>query len=121
MANTTADKLNKLADTKADLKAALAEKGQTVGDVFSTYPAAVRAVETDPMVQSIIINNNSKCDVRFFGDFVVRMGFQGYETAGGSFAAIFSEFDIYDITGNGIRSVYFHYAGDGQDMIINVK
>ena len=46
MANTTADKLNKLASTKADLKAALAEKGQTVGDVFSTYPAAVRAIET---------------------------------------------------------------------------
>lgn len=44
MANTTADKLAKLAATKADLKAALAEKGQTVGDVFSTYPAAVRAI-----------------------------------------------------------------------------
>lgn len=35
-----------LQETKADLKAALAEKGQTVGDVFSTYPAAVRAIET---------------------------------------------------------------------------
>ena len=46
MANTTADKLAKLNTTKADLKAALAEKGQTVGDVFSTYPAAVRAIET---------------------------------------------------------------------------
>lgn len=46
MANTTADKLALLEDTKADLKAALAEKGQTVGDVFSTYPAAVRAIET---------------------------------------------------------------------------
>lgn len=41
---TTADKLAKLSATKADLKAALAEKGQTVGDVFSTYPAAVRAI-----------------------------------------------------------------------------
>ena len=46
MANTTADKLAKLNATKADLKAALAEKGQTVGDVFSTYPAAVRAIES---------------------------------------------------------------------------
>lgn len=44
MANTTADKLAKLNATKADLKAALAEKGQTVGDVFSEYPAAVRAI-----------------------------------------------------------------------------
>lgn len=46
MANTTADKLAKLAATKADLKSALAEKGQTVGDVFSAYPAAVRAIES---------------------------------------------------------------------------
>lgn len=46
MANTTADKLALLEATKANLKAALAEKGQTVGDVFSTYPAAVRAIET---------------------------------------------------------------------------
>lgn len=46
MANTTADKLALLQATKANLKAALAEKGQTVGDVFSTYPAAVRAIGT---------------------------------------------------------------------------
>ena len=45
MANTTAEKLNKLVATKADRKAALAEKGQTVGDVFSTYPDAVRAID----------------------------------------------------------------------------
>lgn len=37
MANTTADKLEKLNATKADLKAALAEKGQTVGDVYSVH------------------------------------------------------------------------------------
>ena len=46
MANTTTDKLNKILNTKADIKAALAEKGQTVGDVFSTYGDAVRAIET---------------------------------------------------------------------------
>lgn len=46
MANTTADKLAKLNATKADLKAALAEKGQTVGEVFSAYPAAVRAISS---------------------------------------------------------------------------
>ena len=50
MANTTADKLAKLNATKADLKAALAEKGQTVGEVFSEYPAAVRAIETGAAV-----------------------------------------------------------------------
>ena len=39
-------KLNKITSTKTDLAAALAEKGQTVGDVFADYPAAVRAIET---------------------------------------------------------------------------
>lgn len=43
MANTTADKLAKLESTKADLKAAILEKGGSVGDVFSEYPAAVRS------------------------------------------------------------------------------
>lgn len=38
--------IDRLSGIKADLKAALAEKGQSVGDVFSTYPAAVRAIET---------------------------------------------------------------------------
>ena len=38
--------IDRLAGIKADLKAALAEKGQTVGEVFSAYPAAVRAIET---------------------------------------------------------------------------
>lgn len=55
MANTTADKLALLEATKADLKAALAEKGQTVGDVFSTYPAAVRAIETTSLPQTVTV------------------------------------------------------------------
>lgn len=42
----TADKLNRLKQTKADLKAALIEKGQNPGDVFSDYPDMVRAIET---------------------------------------------------------------------------
>ena len=42
----TSDKLNRLKQTKADLKAALIEKGQTPGDVFADYPAKVRAIET---------------------------------------------------------------------------
>lgn len=46
MAGTSADKLAKLKATKADLKAALIEKGQTPGDVFSTYPGLVRAITT---------------------------------------------------------------------------
>lgn len=46
MANTTADKLALLEATKADLKAALADQGIVVGNVFSTYPEAVRAIKT---------------------------------------------------------------------------
>ena len=42
----TADKLNRLKQTKADLKAALTEKGQNPGNVFSQYPAMVRAIQT---------------------------------------------------------------------------
>ena len=38
--------IDRLMGIKADLKSALAEKGQAVGDVFSAYPAAVRAIET---------------------------------------------------------------------------
>lgn len=38
--------IDRLMGIRADLKSALAEKGQTVGDVFSTYPAAVRAIKT---------------------------------------------------------------------------
>ena len=41
----TADKLNRLKQTKADLKAALTEKGQNPGNVFSQYPAMVRAIQ----------------------------------------------------------------------------
>ena len=96
--------IDRLAGIKADLKAALAEKGQTVGEVFSAYPAAVRAVETDPMVQSIVINNNSPCDLRFFDEFIVRAGYQGYESPGGR-----------------LISVYFDYAGDGHEMTIDIE
>lgn len=43
---TTMEKLEVVDSTKADLKTVLAEKGQSVNDVFSTYPAAVRAIKT---------------------------------------------------------------------------
>lgn len=113
--------IDRLMGIKADLKAALAEKGQTVGDVFSAYPAAVRAVETDPMVQSIVINNNSPCDLRFFDEFIVRAGLQGYTRDGGRFSSLFSQFSIYNMTGNAIRRIYFDYAGDGHEMTIDIE
>lgn len=46
MAGTTADKLAKLQSTKADIKAAIQEMGQSVGDVFDTYPDKIRAISS---------------------------------------------------------------------------
>lgn len=44
---TTAEKLQKLAETKAEIRAAIEEKGQTVADAdpFSAYPDKIRAIE----------------------------------------------------------------------------
>lgn len=45
---TIADKLNKLAESKADIKAAIIEKGQTVGDAdpFASYAGKIAAIQT---------------------------------------------------------------------------
>lgn len=45
---TVADKLNKLLGTKADIKAAITEKGQTVAeaDTFASYGDKIRAIKT---------------------------------------------------------------------------
>lgn len=45
---TVADKLNKLLSTKADIKAAITEKGQAVAgtDTFASYADKIRAIET---------------------------------------------------------------------------
>lgn len=67
MAGTTYDKLSKLLSTKSELKAALAEKGQSVGDVFSEYPDAVRAIETSPEVETILVSNANGTSF-LFGD-----------------------------------------------------
>lgn len=51
---TTADKLNRVLATKNELKAALIEKGQDPGDVFSQYPEKIRAIQTDSIKLSSI-------------------------------------------------------------------
>ena len=43
---TIADKLNKALENKADIKAALIEKGRTPSDNLSTYGDEIRAIET---------------------------------------------------------------------------
>ena len=42
---TTAEKLSLVLNTKNDIKAALIERGQAVGDKFSTYADAIRAIK----------------------------------------------------------------------------
>lgn len=59
MAGTSADKLALLKATKADLKAALTEKGQTPGIVFSEYPQMVRAIDTQEDLDAEIATQDS--------------------------------------------------------------
>lgn len=47
---STADKLNALVQTKADIKQALIDKGQNPSDVFSTYADDIRAIETGGVI-----------------------------------------------------------------------
>lgn len=42
---STVDKLNKVLETKQAIKEAIESKGQTVGDVFADYPAAIQRIE----------------------------------------------------------------------------
>lgn len=55
---STADKLNALVQTKADIKQALIDKGQNPTDVFSTYADDIRAIETG-YNSNIIIDDNT--------------------------------------------------------------
>jgi hypothetical protein len=42
---STADKLNKLLETKEAIKQAIIDKGGTVGDVFAEYPTAIQNIQ----------------------------------------------------------------------------
>ena len=55
---TTTDKLNKLAATKADIKAALTEMGQTVDDKFSTYGDKIRSIKTAHLDEEMAEQDN---------------------------------------------------------------
>lgn len=89
---TIADKLAKLNTTKEELKAALAEKGQTVGEVFSAYPAAVRAIEAGSSIETATVTV--------------------YNNATGFYPDPSIAFGIYD-KATGIISVHSHVAMKG--------
>lgn len=42
---STADKLNKVLETKEAIKQAIIDKGGTVGDVFAEYPTAIQNIQ----------------------------------------------------------------------------
>ena len=42
---STADKLNKVLETKQAIKQAIIDKGGTVGDVFADYPTAIQNIQ----------------------------------------------------------------------------
>lgn len=60
---TTAKKLAHAKAVKADLKAALTEKGQNPGDVFDTFPDLVRAIETGTKLPDLT-NPGAAADLR---------------------------------------------------------
>lgn len=43
---STADKLNKVLETKEAIKQAIIDKGQIVGDVFAEYPTAIQNIQS---------------------------------------------------------------------------
>lgn len=50
--STADEKLNLLLNTKMAIKAALVEKGQEVGNVFSTYPDKIKAIPSEIVASS---------------------------------------------------------------------
>lgn len=63
---TTTDKLNKLMETKAAIKAALVEKGQNPSDVFSTYAGNIIAIEDIPILDGTALPGNVLKDETFY-------------------------------------------------------
>lgn len=45
---TVTEKLSALSSTKSAIKEAISEKGQSVGEIFSDYPAAILEIQTGP-------------------------------------------------------------------------
>lgn len=89
---TTADKLNKILTTKNDLKAALIEKGQDPGDVFSQYPAKIRAIKTDSIKLSSIAITKQPNKTAY-------SAFESFSSAGMEVKAVFTN-DAYKIVSN---------------------
>ena len=89
---TTADKLNRLLETKAALKSALVEKGQEPGDVFSEYPGMVRAIKTDSIKLSSISVTKQPTKISYTAK-------ESFSSAGMEVKATFSNDAYKNVTG----------------------
>lgn len=82
---TTVDKLNKLLETKADIKAAIVEKGQTVSDsdTFASYGDKIRAIESgsEPNLQAKTVTPTGQEIVVTADEVSVREGYALYNGA----------------------------------------
>lgn len=95
--STTAEKLTLLLNTKADIKAALVEKGQNVGDVFSTYADKIRAIETS--VEPEITVNSAGLVTAAAGDKSVTHQISSSDDADLKADNIVKGVDIFGVTG----------------------
>lgn len=137
-----ADKLGKLAQTKADIRAAIMEKGQTVEETepFAAYPEKIRAISGGDQinqareVQVVAANQIQVGDTVYTisGDYApyLRSGEDGALLSGGFKAATFSpdgrllvvagtfpgKAKIYTVNG-----VTLTYSGDIQDLPVSVS
>ena len=77
MANTTADKLNLLKQTKADIKTALTNKGQTIDDTtpFSDYAEKINNIDTSSNISSYFDSNYDTEEVMYDSAYEINNGF----------------------------------------------
>ena len=109
MAGTSADKLALLKQTKADIKAAIQEKGQAVADddTFASYPDKIRAIDNDVVLQEKTATGN--------GEVLPDEGYDGLSKVIVEIPDDVPEYQSKTVTENGTYT-----ADDGYDALSSV-